>query len=64
MTVNGTPREIDASSTVTSLLSDLGLSGSPCAVEVNREVAPKASHGERTLSGGDVIEIVTLVGGG
>ena len=64
VTVNGTPREIQASSTVTSLLTELGLDRSPCAVEVNREVAPKASHGEVTLSGGDVIEIVTLVGGG
>jgi sulfur carrier protein len=33
-------------------------------VERNREVVPRAQHGATKLTGGDVIEIVHLVGGG
>ncbi len=36
----------------------------PCAVEVNGRLVPHTEHATATLSGGDRIEIVTLVGGG
>ncbi len=64
VTVNGEPRTIAADATVATLLAHLGLAGAPCAVEVNRDVAPKATHPTHMLADGDVIEIVTLVGGG
>ncbi len=62
--VNGNPRDIPPGATVTTLLESLGLSTSPCAVEVNRELVPKRRHEETPLKHGDRVEIVTLVGGG
>jgi sulfur carrier protein len=34
------------------------------AVEVNKRVVSHRRHGEHALAEGDVVEIVTLVGGG
>jgi len=62
--VNGQPRLVPERSTVTELLHLLGLSAAPCAVELNEQVVPRREHGERAMSPGDRIEIVTLVGGG
>ncbi|MGH7295350.1 MAG: sulfur carrier protein ThiS [Polyangiaceae bacterium] len=36
----------------------------PVAVEVNREVVPRARHAEHAIAPGDVIEVVHFVGGG
>jgi len=33
-------------------------------VEVNREIVPRAQHSRNSLQQGDVVEIVTFVGGG
>jgi sulfur carrier protein len=63
VTINGESREIMASSTVQGLVASLGLEG-PVAVEINREVVPRAQHASHEVSEGDVIEIVHLVGGG
>ena len=63
ISVNGKSREIEAGATVEQLLGDLCLKG-PLAVELNRKVCPKRLHSETVLNGGDVIEIVTIVGGG
>ena len=46
------------------LLVELDLDSRPCAVEVNRELVPRASHRDHQLTDGDRVEIVTLVGGG
>ncbi len=62
--VNGENREVGEGATVAALLESLGLGGAPCAVEVNKELVPKSGHDSTTLSDGDTIEIVTLVGGG
>jgi len=64
LTVNGKPKELVEGATIAGLLEDLGLRGSPCAVEVNRELVPKARHAETILRPQDAVEIVTLVGGG
>lgn len=34
------------------------------AVELNEEIVPKAKYAETTLADGDVVEIVSFVGGG
>ena len=34
------------------------------AVELNGEIVPKAKYGETVLKDGDVLEIVSFVGGG
>ena len=62
--VNGEPREIPAGTTVSGLIALLGFAGRPVAVERNREVIPKARHGETVLAEGDRLELVTFVGGG
>jgi sulfur carrier protein len=62
--VNGAPRPLGAISTVADLVTDLGWSDRPCAVELNRRVVSRADHGETRIVAGDRVEIVTLVGGG
>jgi sulfur carrier protein len=62
--LNGENREIREGITVASLLEELKLAGKPVAVEVNLELIVKARHGEKSLSPGDRVEVVSLVGGG
>lgn len=62
--LNGTEREVPEGTTVLALLEQAGIDRRRCAVELNREVLPKARHGERALAAGDRVEIVTMVGGG
>ncbi len=62
--VNGQQRTFEDTCTVAVLLDELNLGGQPCAVEVNAAVVPRREHAERLLSDGDIVEIVTLVGGG
>ena len=64
ITVNGQKRTVPPGTTVERLLAELGLTGQPAAVEVNKSLVPKRRHAEQTLSPGDKIEVVTLVGGG
>jgi sulfur carrier protein len=64
LTVNGEARDVPDGVTVQALLEHLKLEPGPVAVEVNREIVPRAEHPARALAGGDVIEIVHLVGGG
>jgi len=63
LTLNGQTKDTEAR-TVRDLLVELGLGEQAVAVEVNRQVVPKARHGQTALSDGDAIELVTLVGGG
>ncbi|TMA89396.1 MAG: sulfur carrier protein ThiS [Deltaproteobacteria bacterium] len=63
-TVNGESLDLPEGLTVAALLQRLGVQGDRVAVERNGEVVKKARHGEQTLAPGDVLEIVTFVGGG
>jgi len=63
VTINGTTHEVPADLTVKALVAHLGLAG-PVAVEVNREIIPRAEHAARAIAPGDAIEIVHFVGGG
>jgi sulfur carrier protein len=62
--VNGSPREVPDDLTVRGLVEHLGLTEGPVAVEVNREIVPRAQHGGHLVKAGDVVEIVHFVGGG
>jgi sulfur carrier protein len=64
VTVNGTSRTIPDDLTVKDLVVHLGLTEGPVAVEVNREIVPRAEHAARKVAAGDAIEIVHFVGGG
>jgi sulfur carrier protein len=50
--------------TVRELLAEMDLLGRKLAVERNGEVVPRSLHAETFLAEGDVVEIVTAVGGG
>lgn len=62
--VNGAPHEVPEETTVRGLIERLGLTDGPVAVERNREIVPRATHGQVRLEDGDVVEIVHFVGGG
>ena len=64
ITVNAEPRSFPDPTTVAELIRALGKDPSKLAVEVNRDVVPRAEHPARMLRDGDAVEIVTLVGGG
>jgi sulfur carrier protein len=63
-TVNGEAVELPEGLTVGMLLQHLGVRAERVAVERNGEVVKQARHGEQKLASGDVLEIVTFVGGG
>jgi sulfur carrier protein len=64
VTVNGTRRDVPEGLSVRGLVEHLGLTEGPVAVEINREIVPRARHAEHRVAAGDVIEIVHFVGGG
>jgi len=64
VTINGEKATLAERTTVAEMLETRGLSRKPCAVEVNKQLVPKAEQGETRLAAGDRVEIVTLVGGG
>lgn len=63
ITINGTLRQVEEGLTLARLLEILAVKG-PLAVELNKEVCPKRLHAQQILQPGDVLEIVTIVGGG
>ena len=64
LTVNGEQRDVPEGATVADLIRELGLGTAACAAEVNRQLVPRREHADRSLREGDVVELVTLVGGG
>ena len=62
--LNGAEREVDAGATISDLLAELELRSEIVAVERNRDLVPRTEHASCALVEGDVLEIVTLVGGG
>ncbi len=64
ITVNAEPQALPDPLTVADLLQHLGKDPQKLAVEVNQNVVPRAEQKQCQLREGDVVEIVTLVGGG
>ena len=62
--LNGESKTLAAPMSVAQLLESCQMDPRKVAVEVNREVVPKAKHPQHHLQSGDAVEIVTLVGGG
>lgn len=62
--VNGETRTIRGGQTIAELLRELGLDSRQVAVERNRDIVPRAEHGQAVLADGDRLEVVTFVGGG
>jgi sulfur carrier protein len=64
VTINGSAHDVPDGLTIRALVEHLGLGHGPVAVEVNREIVPRADHARHRINGGDTIEIVHFVGGG
>jgi sulfur carrier protein len=62
--VNGREQEVPEGATVAELIQMMGLGASACAAEVNKDVIPKRDQADWALAEGDLVELVTLVGGG
>jgi|694.fasta_scaffold28461_2 sulfur carrier protein len=64
ITFNGHDRHIAVGMTVEQLLSDAAINSRFVAVELNGEILPRDQRNQRAIQARDVIEVVTLVGGG
>ncbi len=64
VTINGQPTEFASPANVAEMLIKLALPTRQVAVEVNKRLIRRADHESTQLRDGDVIEVVTLVGGG
>jgi thiazole synthase len=64
ITLNGERRELPGGTTIAGLLRELSIRSDFVAVERNREIVPRRRHEEVALTDGDIVEVVTLVGGG
>jgi sulfur carrier protein len=64
VTVNDQPTDLPPAATIADLLHQLALPGTRVAVEVNRQLVRRVQHAETRLHEGDIVEVVTLVGGG
>jgi thiamine biosynthesis protein ThiS len=62
--VNGQERDVADGMTVEALVKELGIRREGTAIEVNREIVPKARYAQTVLKPNDRLEIVTFVGGG
>ena len=64
ITINEQPRNVEIGTTLAQLLAELEIVSPAIAVEVNQQLRPRDQFESTVLQAGDVLEIVTLVGGG
>lgn len=64
ITVNGQTREFTSGSSIQALLQQLGVDARKVAVERNLSIVPPSRLGAQSLEQGDIIEIVSFIGGG
>lgn len=64
ITVNGVSTPLLCPLTVGEYLDDHQYKRTRIAVELNHEILPKSKYDETTLQDGDVLEVVSFVGGG
>jgi len=62
--LNGAPTRVPVGTNVAALVTRVLPNARAYAVEVNRSVLSRREHAERMVKPGDIIEVVTLVGGG
>lgn len=62
--VNGEAVDLPESTSLRGLIEQLGLGKALCAAEVNKKAVRRNEQETTMLNPGDVIEIVSLVGGG
>ena len=64
LTINGENRNFTSVSTVSDLVSELGMKADRVAIELNRDLLPRDRWAFTQLADGDKLEIVHFVGGG
>jgi sulfur carrier protein len=64
ITLNGEPYRLDGEARLGALITALKMRRTRIAVELNREVVPKADYDNTILKSGDQLEIINFVGGG
>ena len=64
ITLNGEPYRVDGEARLSALIAALKMRPTRIAVELNREVVPKADYDKTILKAGDQLEIINFVGGG
>jgi len=64
VTVNGSPREVPAGTTVGQLVAQLTGAPSGVAAAVNGDVLPRRAWAKTPLADRDEVEVVTAVQGG
>ena len=64
ITLNGDSYQIDGDTPLTDLLERLKMRRGRVAVEINREIVPKANYDVTIVRAGDSVEIINFVGGG
>ena len=62
--INGEGRDFDGPLTLHGLVEQLGMKADRVAVELNRDLVPRAQWPAISLADGDKLEIVHFVGGG
>jgi len=64
ITLNGDPYAVDGDLRLVALLERLNMRQGRVAVEINREIIPRASYPGTMIKPGDNVEIINFVGGG
>ncbi len=62
--LNGEPYTLEGDARLVVLLDRLNLRRGRVAVELNREIVPKAEYQNIILKEGDQLEVINFVGGG
>lgn len=61
--INGESHNVDGK-TVSQYLADTSYDTKRIAIEINGEIVPKAQYDSTVFQQGDVVEVVSFVGGG
>ena len=64
VSINGAPRQLQDSTSVATLIEELGFTGKRIALERNGEIVPRSAFATQQLADGDRLEVVVAVGGG
>jgi thiamine biosynthesis protein ThiS len=62
--INGEEKSFAPALSLAELVEQLGMKSDRVAVELNREIVPRAQWGDTQLKNDDRLEIVHFVGGG
>ena len=62
--LNGKEKEFEGEVTVEDFISQLNYKKEQVAVELNEKIIPKADYSKTVVKDGDVIEVLSFMGGG